>query len=652
MSCCPHHGTQTAAPICRSSKMKSPYEPVMRTAFLFAFLLSFLSAVSASAADLKSPSGNLVVLVDVKDSGNEHACPFYRVTYQGRTILADSRLGLELDPDALATHLEISSVTRSTHDTTWKPLCGEREVVRDRYNAIEIDLKQKSGGNRLFRLTFRAYDEGIAFCYTLPAQPNVQNFTIAAERTQFAFTADHPAWAVYRAQASYAGGPVALSQIKPGAERPLTIQLGDHLFAALTEARCVDYARMKLRRAEGLPHALEPFLDAERGQATKIVANTPFTSPWRVIMVADSAGKLLENNDLILNLNEPCALTDTSWIKPGKAIRDTTLSTAGAKACIDFCDQRGLQYVLFDAGWYGPEANDNSDASAVAPNRAASLNLDEVIRYGQDKSIGIILYVNRRALEKQIDEIFPLYEKWGVKGVKFGFVNVGSQKWTAWVHEAIRKAAAHHLMVDIHDEFRDTGYRRTYPNLMTVEGIGGNEEFPAPAHNAALPFTRFLTGPADYTYCWYIPKLKVTHAHQLALSTLFFSPWQVLYWYDKPSQYRGEPELDYWKQLPTCWDETRVLRDQIGQCASIARRRGSIWFIGTINPAGGEVQLPLSFLQSGKKYTATVYSDREPDDPASKAVKTETLAVNSLTILKPLISTNGGQAIRIAPLIP
>ena len=619
----------------------------MNRAFLFASLLFIGLPSIASPIEVKSPSGDLVLTVETKDFGDQHGCPSYRLSYKARTVLADSRLGLDLDPDALAANLNITSVTRLQQDTIWKPVCGERNVVRDHYNEVRIELKEKGERPRLLRLTCRAYDEGVAFCYTLPGQPNLQSFTIGTERTQFAFTADHAAWAVYRAQGNYAGGPVPLSQVKPGVERPLTIQLADDLFAAITEARCVDYARMKLRLAEGHPHTLETFLDAEGGRAGQVMGSVPFTSPWRVIMVADSPGKLLEHNDLILNLNDPCALTDTTWIKPAKVMRDTTLTTAGGKACVDFCAQRGLQCILFDAGWYGPEGDAKSDASAVDPKRAETLNIQEVIHYGKDKGIGVILYVNHRALEKQMDEIFPLYEKWGVKGVKFGFVNVGSQKWTAWVHEGIRKAAAHHLMVDIHDEFRSTGYQRTYPNLMTVEGIYGNEEFPAPAHNAALPFTRFLTGPADYTYCWYSGRLKVTHAHQLALSTIYFSPWQVLFWYDKPSQYHGEPELDYWKDLPTCWDETRVLKDQIGQCASVARRRGAHWFIGTINPAGGEVQLPLSFLEPDGKYIATLYSDRDVDDPTSRAVQIEIIPVDGTTVLKARMSANGGQAVRL-----
>ncbi|NLH18235.1 MAG: glycoside hydrolase family 97 protein [Phycisphaerae bacterium] len=619
----------------------------MKLRFLAASIFTIGLGCAASAVEIKSPSGGLVLTVDMKDFGDERNCPFFRLIYKGRTVLTDSRLGLDLEPDALATNLEITAALRSQQDTTWKPVCGEREVVRDHYNAVQIDLTEQNKHHRLLRLTFRVYDEGIAFCYTLPEQPNIRTFTLGAEQTQFAFTANHNAWAVYRAQGNYDGGRIPISRIKPGAERPLTIEMGNNLFAVVTEARCVDYARMKLRVAESQPNTLEPFLDGEQGKAGKVTGTAPFTTPWRVILVAESAGKLLENNDLILNLNDPCALADTAWIRPGKVIRDTTLTTVGAKACVDFCRQRGMQYVLFDAGWYGPEGDGKSDASAVDPKKADSLNLQEVIRYGNDKGIGVILYVNRRALEKQMDEIFPLYEKWSVKGVKFGFVNVGSQKWTTWVHEGIRKAAAHRLMVDIHDEFRDTGYRRTYPNLMTVEGIYGNEEFPTPAHNATLPFTRFLTGPADYTYCWYSGKLKVTHAHQLALSTIYFSPWQVLYWYDKPGQFNDDPALDYWKDLPTCWDETRVLIDQIGRCVSIARKRGTEWFIGTINPAGGEIQIPLSFLEPGITYMATIYSDRDPDNAVSKAVRIETIQVDSTTILKPHIPANGGQAVHL-----
>jgi alpha-glucosidase len=262
----------------------------------------------------------------------------------------------------------------------------------------------------------------------------------------------------------------------------------------------------------------------------------------------------------------------------------------------------------------------------------------------------VILYVNHVALERQLDEIMPLYRKWGVKGVKFGFVRVGNQQWTAWLHKAVRVAAENKLMVDIHDEFRSTGYERTYPNLMTVEGISGNEEFPTPVHNAIVPFTRFLTGSADYTFCWYDARLRTTRAHQLAISTIFYSPWQFLYWYDRPAACQGEKALEYWKRLPTVWDETRVVRGEIGRCVSVARRHGRQWFVGVIHPAGrAQVELPLDFLTPGEKYAATVYSDRNPDDPKSKEVKVETLTVDSMTVLKVDVPANGGYALWIVP---
>jgi alpha-glucosidase len=364
----------------------------------------------------------------------------------------------------------------------------------------------------------------------------------------------------------------------------------------------------------------------------------------------------LERNDLILNLNDPCALTDTAWIKPGKVLRESTLTTAGGRACVDFCVRRGLQYIEYDAGWYGFEYDPKSDARDVHldPKRnpdPTSLNLREVIDYANSRGIGVILYVNHLAAERQLDEILPLYRQWGVKGVKYGFVNVGSQEWTRWLHHAIRKAAENQLMVDIHDEFRSTGYQRTYPNLMTVEGILGNEGFPTPVHNATLPFTRYLTGPGDYTFCWTSGRLKPTHAHQLAISTIYYSPWQFLFWYDRPSQIREEPALDYWQHLPTSWDETRVLQGDIGKLVTLARRKGREWYLGSIQTTGRrQYESPLGFLTPGQKYTATVYADESPDQPDAKGVRITTLTVTSATVLPADLPANGGLAVRIVPL--
>jgi alpha-glucosidase len=606
--------------------------------------------VTAAESLVASPDANLVVAIDLKDIGGAAGCPVYRVTCKGKPVLADSRLGLQFQGAApLDAGLSLVRVVQSTQDATWKPVCAERSSIRDHYNQAVFDLAENAEPHRQLQVTLRAYDEGAAFCYTLPEQQALKDFAIVAEDTQFHFTGDHTTWAVYSAQGDYTNGQVPLSKVRPGVERPLTVRVADDLYASVTEARAVDYARMKLRPAKDQPNTLEAFLDAERGKNGQVTGSTPFTSPWRVVMAAETPGKLLEQDYLILNLNDPCALADVSWISPGKVIRETTLTTAGGKACVDFCLERGMQFIELDAGWYGKESDPRSDARAVGPTRS-NLNLQEVIDYANSRNIGVILYVNHIAMEKQLDEILPLYHQWGVKGVKYGFVNVGSQHWTSWLHAAIRKAADNHLMVDIHDEFRNTGYQRTWPNLMTVEGIGGDETFPTPAHNATLPFTRFLTGPADHTFCWYTPKLKVTHAHQLAITTIFFSPWQFLYWYDRPSQYKAEPELDYWKDLPTTWDQTRVVQGDIARRVTVARRKGDGWFVGTINPGGPpQLDVPLAFLTTGEKYTATIYSDKDPDDAGSKAVNIETMPVDSTTVLKANIPSNGGHAVKIVP---
>ncbi|MDB6016328.1 MAG: alpha-glucosidase [Pedosphaera sp.] len=625
--------------------------------------LAMLACRTASSAlELKSPDGKLVIRFDLKTVGELKDCPVYSLSFQERPVLADSRLGLELSDCPLNSDFQIIGQKASTADSTWKPILAERQTIRDHFNQMVVDLQETRPPLRRLQLTFRAYDEGAAFCYTLPAQAGLTNFVITRESTQFAFICDHTAWATYQAQGNYDPddvrqkgqlplcGPVLLSQIQPGVERPLTVRMHDDLYAAITEARLVDYARMKLRPASGAANTLEAFLDAERDVNGEVTGQTPFTSSWRVVMVASSPAKLLEQNYLILNLNDPCALADTSWIKPGKVIREMSLTTVGGKACIDFAMQHGLQFIEYDAGWYGSENDTNADARKVHldPRRNPnpdSLNLHEVIDYGNTKGIGVILYVNHEALEQQLDEILPLYEQWGVKGVKYGFVNVGSQHWTAWLHEAIRKAAAHKLMVDIHDEFRSTGYQRTYPNLITVEGIRGNEEFPTPVHNATLPFTRFLTGPADYTFCWRDARLKVTQAHQLAISTIFFSPWQFLFWYDKPASLNDEPAFDYWKHLPTTWDETRVLQGEIGGRVVVARRKGAEWFVGAISPSGGKVQIPLAFLEPGKEFTAEIYFDK----PDAKGVQIEERAVNSKSVLDTDMLSNGGIAVRFIP---
>jgi len=327
-----------------------------------------------------------------------------------------------------------------------------------------------------------------------------------------------------------------------------------------------------------------------------------------------------------------------------------------------------LQYVEFDAGWYGHEYTEESDARTISvdPKRSKGpLDLQAVIEYAKQRGIGIILYVNRRALERQLDEVLPLYEKWGIKGVKYGFVQVGSQKWTAWLHEAVRKAAEHHLMVDVHDEYRPTGYSRTYPNLMTQEGIAGDETKPANSLTLTILFTRMLAGAADNTICYYDGRVdeNASHAYQLAKSVCFYSPWQFLYWYDRPDRsprraggaggghntIGDEPELEFFDHVPTVWDDTKVIHGEIGQYAVIARRSGESWFIGCMNAeAPRTLDVPLDFLDAGRSYVAHIYSD-DPAVATRTHVRIDRRIVDSSSVLKVELGSQGGRAVRIHP---
>ncbi|MCC6355049.1 MAG: glycoside hydrolase family 97 N-terminal domain-containing protein [Verrucomicrobiae bacterium] len=609
-------------------------------------LLAMAWGLPASAASLKSPDGRMEFGLEVRDFEGRKACPVYSVRWAGREIIAGSRLGMELEGGLLGEGLEKVRETPSSHDSKWKPVCGERSEIRDRYNSLVIEFKGRGGAARAFSIEARAYDEGVAWRYLLPKASADARVKILAEQTEFRFGGDHEAWAVYSAQGKYA--KVNLGEIKKGCERPLVVRLSEDCYAALGEAALVDHARMKFAPLPGVAHALVSALDGP------VEAAAPLATPWRFVMAAESPGRLLENNSLVLNLNESCAIEDTSWIRPGKVIREVTLTTAGGKACADFAAKRNLQYIEFDAGWYGHEYDDASDARAVNldPKRSKGpLDLHEVIAHAKSKGIGVILYVNRRALERQLDEILPLYQRWGVAGVKYGFVNVGSQRWTSWLHEAIRKAAAHRLMVDVHDEYRTTGYERTYPNLMTVEGIGGDETTPEPEQTLTYQFARFISGPADNTVCYFdgrVSKMS-SHAFQLAKPVCLYSPWQFLFWYDRPDAARDEPELEFWDRMPTTWDETRVLGGRVGEFSALARRSGKAWFIGCMNgPERRELSLRLDFLEAGKRFNATVYSDDPSLDTRTK-IRIERRSVAGDTVLGVALPAGGGQAIHIAP---
>lgn len=599
---------------------------------------------------LFSPDKNFEFVLEQNQNDTGKNSLYYRLNFKNKTVLQDSELDIQLDNSASELALAIKktpsgnwmdelvlkeSKTKSI-DTSWIPQYGERKIIKEKYNEIVLTFEQKVSSNYKMDLQIRLYDEGLAMRYYFHDNPTGIYYKITQENTEFTFPENTMAWFEPWAQ-----GPFTLKPLKDWdgqSVRPLTLQLENGLYACLAEANMVDYVKMNFELSKTKKNTIKTVL-------YESVDKVPyFSTPWRVIMAGETPGKLIENNDLLLNLNEPSRIKNTNWIKPGKIVRDLSLTEKGAKEWIDFAASHNLQYLLFDWKWYGPAFTFDSDASKVA----IDLDLPEVIRYGKEKGIGIWLYVNQQALLKQDAQIFPIYKKWGVAGVKYGFVEVGSHRWTNWLHESVQRAADNELMVNIHDEFRLTGEQRTWPNILTVEGIRGNEEMPDATHNTILPFTRGIAGAGDYTVCYYTDRIKTTHAHQLALSVVMYSPLQTLFWYDTAAHYNGEPEVEFFDKVPTVWDDTKIVNGEIGKYITTARKSGNEWFVGSItNNDARSLDIDFNFLDADKKYRARIYSDDEK-------IKTKTqVALKDITVkkgskLKLNLKASGGAAIWIS----
>jgi alpha-glucosidase len=636
-------------------------------------LLLFLFPFIATAQDvvvhkqIKSLDGNYEVSI-FQENWNGKRKIFYTVSYKNEPVILKSLLDLKIDnklfESALAIendlsenwfdNLEFKGDSTSSKKETWKPIYGERSVINNNYNELILHFEKFGSGDqhvvghtgtsydrrRSYKLdlVFRVYNEGVAFRYQFPENTNGLFMHIVGEGSQFKFPEHTQAYYERWAQGPYELLP--LNDWPDESERPLTLKLQNGLYVGLLEAQMVDYARTKFKLHPTETNTIETSVYG----VVDII--TPYSTPWRVVMVGEKAGDLLQNNDIVLNLNPANRIEDTSWIKPGKVIR-SGLSTKQAKECIDFAAERNLQYVHLDAGWYGPEMKMSSNAMEVAKDK--DIQLQEIVKYGADKGIGIILYVNQRALFQQIDELFPKLQALGIKGVKFGFVQIGSQMWTHWLHEAVKKAANYQLMVNIHDEYRPTGFSRTYPNLLTQEGIRGNEEMPDATHNVTLPFTRYLAGAGDYTICYYNNRIKTTHAHQLALAVVTYSPLQYLYWYDHPGLYKGEKEIEFFDQVKTVWDDSKVINGAIGEYIAMARRSGKEWFLGVLtNNDARKTAVSLSFLDKGVTYLAKVYTDDQTLNTRTN-VKTTYVLVNSTTQIDFSLHGSGGAAIQFTP---
>ena len=646
------------------------------------------AAAQTASPVVSSPDGQIQMTFSTRN-GNAPSPQggqlVYTVTYHGQPVMNASALGLEIENQpVLGANVTIDAARSGRIDESYTLLAGKSKTVRNQCNTLALDLRETQAPGRKFTMEARVYDDGAAFRYVVPEQEAVKELRIANEKTQFVFAKDATTYPLvlqsYQTSWEDDYRTVALSGIHPASlvALPLLTELPGVAFVAITEADLENYAGMYLKHNEKNPRELDARLSPNVDDpSVSVVVKTPAPSPWRVMMIADSPGRLIESN-IVINLNPPPAFSDTSWIKPGKASWDwwsgneaehvgfePGKNTATEKHYVDFAADSGFEYFLLDGGWAarlggGPNGS-GSDITKPQPN----INMPELLAYAKSRHVKVWLWAHWRDVDRQMNEAFPLYEKWGVVGVKVDFMNRDDQWMVDFYHRVARLAAEHHLMVDFHGAYKPTGMRRTYPNVLTRESVMGLEynKWSAritPDHNVMLAFTRMLAGPMDYTPGGFrnstpaefvprnrFPMVMGTRAHQTALFVVFESPFEMVA--DDPEAYAGQKELAFLRAVPASWDETRVLNGKVGDYITIGRRSGKEWFVGSITGSHAEdIDIPLEFLPPGN-FIAEIYSDA-PDsgeNPTHSLMREE--KVDRTMTLKAHLVSGGGEAIRLRP---
>jgi alpha-glucosidase len=650
-------------------------------------LLSLLSVAFAQISgqeplQVSSPNGQILFVLSVQ------AGLRYWVDFHGKRLIDESELGLDLQGQPpLGPGSHSGTVQHGSSDETYTIPIGKTKDVRNHYNSLTADFSGESGAT--FSVEVRAFDDGVAFRYIVPEQPSLSNVHVAGELTQFRYSNDATLYplVVNGFQSSYEDDyqmrTVSSLHHDWLIALPLLAEVPGTGWVAITEANIDNYAGMYLRSDKPL-HSVKAQLSPKVDDPTVVVdTKTPFKTPWRVLMIGDAPGRLIESN-IILNLNPPSKIADTSWIRAGKSAWDwwsgdsatgvnftPGMNTETLKHYIEFASDSGFPYMLIDAGWAastpGAKEGDYADPADIT-HFNPKVDLPELLRYAKEKNVRIWLWSHWTSVDKYMDQAFPLFEQWGVAGVKIDFMNRDDQWMVNWYHRVVEKAAEHHLMIDYHGAFKPDGLRRTYPNLVTREGVMGKEYSKwssrvTPVHNTTLPFTRMLAGPLDYTPGAFhnsnlqkfvarnvMPMSLGTRAQELALYVVFESPLEMVS--DYPEIYKGQKDFDFIKQVPTTWDEVHVIDGLPMRYISLARRSGTDWYVGSLtNWEERNTRVPLNFLGAGK-YVAEIYADAP--EAASDATRTtfSKRPVDRATVLDIHMVSGGGNAIWIHPAKP
>jgi alpha-glucosidase len=667
--------------IIRNRRLSNP-SVFYRLTFLTWLVLAF--GARATAANVSSPDGRLVLTIEtIATEGNPVAQRLvYKVSFRGKQLIEASALRLDLEGQSpLGDNAHIVNSATISEDHTYTLVTGKASRVRDHYNALRVDLGEPGGMGRKLTIEARAYDDAVAFRYLVPEQNTITDFRLVREGTEFRIAKDATTYALvlpnFRSgyESEYLKLPISAFSNQGGVASkvliglPLLMEVPGVAWMGITEANLRDYSSMYLMNPSGswTGHWFESVIAPSIEDPDVIVKGTlPHYSAWRVLLVGDEPGRLVESN-VITSLNPESEIADTSWIHAGRASWDwwngslgpdgkRAYTTQTMKYYVDFAAKSGFEYMMLDAGW-----SDHNDITKMN----GTVDVPELVRYGKEKGVKVWIWLLGTQVDRQMNEAFPVYEKWGVAGLKIDFILRDDQRAMNFYYRTAKKAAEHHLMLDFHGATKPSGIERTYPNILSYEAVLGMENSKTgtrdnPEFHTTIPFTRMLAGPMDQTPGAFdnstreefmprmeSPMVMGTRAHQLAMYAIFQCAFQMVS--DVPYAYDNQPSFQFIKDTPATWDETRVLNGRPGVYITVARRHGKEWFLGSLNNWDArQLDLPLDFLGPGN-YTAEIYADGDDADRHPKNVRLEKKTLTSTAHLTAILAPGGGYAVRFVP---
>ena len=638
----------------------------MKTIKIYLLFAATITGVFTQAQDfsVKSPDNNIVVNINNSEKLT------YSVKFNGQTIVDQSSMGFEFkDEEPMTGNFTVVDQKNTRVNETWSPVVKSKHAtVIDNYNELHLYLREKLAPMRQMELIVRTFNDGAAFQYKLLRAARIGERQIVRELTSFNIPGDPKAWIVEYGrystsnEAEFFEHPLSYLNEKSIAGMPLLMEYNSKCWVAITEARIDNYAAFYIGTngvTNQLATKLVP-LPGEPEQGVKVRFSDEIYTPWRVLMIGDNPGALIES-EIIQNLNDPCAIEDPSWIEPGISAWDhwwsgeVKMEMPVIKQYIDLASEMGWPYMLVDWQWYGKFNSPEADITKWAPQ----INIHDIIDYARSKNVKILLWlyssdVNRNGAFKQA---FPVYRKWGVAGIKIDFMDRDDQQMVNWYHDIIKSAAENHLLVDFHGAYKPDGIIRTYPNMITREGVMGNEYYKfsdkmSPEHNVKLAFTRMLAGQMDYTPGGFINVTKEqfrqqtpalvwnTRAAELSKFVIYESPLTVVC--DHPDNILNKAGSDFLKIVPTVWDDIKFIGGYPADYVAIAKKSNDSWFLGVMNNSVGKsIEISLDFLPAGN-HKAEMWADSKKSDKEPMDLKKSERSVKPGDKIKITLAGNGG----------